>query len=96
MIKGIIDYVSAKRAAGGAKSVAQIEADTHHEGRLWERIDKLEQRVDAAHRECQEQIVAAIAKESQECDEKITRKLRSQAAQLRAEFRRGLEEVTHE
>lgn len=96
MIKGLFDVIALKRAASGASSVAQIEADTHHEGRLWERIEKLEQRVDDAHAECQAQIVTAIAKESQECDEKITRKLRSQAAQLRAEFRRGLEEVTHE
>jgi hypothetical protein len=96
MIKGIFDVLTTKRTERGAKSVAQIEADTSHEGRLWDRITLLEQRVDAAHAECMEQITREVAKESEACDQKINAKLRSQAAQLRAEFRRGLDERTGE
>ena len=94
MIKGIFDVLTTKRATRGAQSVAQIEADTTHEGRLWDRITQLEQRVDAAHQECLEQITREVAKESEACDEKINRKLRSQAAQLRAEFKRGIQEAS--
>lgn len=43
---------------------------------------------------CDDKIKTAIEASEQECDDKIRRKLRSQAAQLRAEFRSSLEEAT--
>lgn len=39
---------------------------------------------------CDDKIAAALEKAERDCDEAITRKLRGQAAALRAEFREGL------
>lgn len=79
----------------GEFKIAELQTQAGTEDRLWNRVTELEQRVDEHDRYCDEKITLAIQRSEEQCDEKITRKLRSQAAQLRAEFRRGLDEASH-
>ena len=105
VIKGLIDYVAQRRAADGTRERAQldttseirraeIEAETSTEARLWDRVTQLEQRMDAGRIECKEDIARAVAAEREACNQMINAKLRSQAAQLRAEIKRGIQEAS--
>ena len=57
------------------------------------RKDLLEQ-LEKHDKRCDEKIAIAIGKSERDCDDKLNRKLRSQAAQLRAEFEKRLQETS--
>lgn len=105
VLKGAWDYFKSKRQHDHER--AQLESENsveirraeleHHGGlsdRLLDRIDKLEDRIDGHDRYCDEKISSAIAKSEAECEANLERKLRSQAEQLRAEFKAKLEETS--
>lgn len=105
VMKGVWDYFRARSQQGHERaqlesenSVEMRRAELAHEGgltdRLMDRISKLEDRIDGHDRYCDEKIGTAIAKSEAECAHQVDRKLRSQAAQLRAEFKARLQEVS--
>lgn len=93
-VRGRTEAQSARLASTGELHVALIEGETATKDRLWERVSKLEERLDHHDDRCDEKIARAISKSEAECERKINRKLEQQAWQLRMEFQRGLDEAS--
>ncbi len=76
IMSGMLSYFAGLRKHGADTSVAQLEAKGALEDRLLERINKLEERLDAEHSQCREDIRNALSASERDCEERMIRRER--------------------